>query len=99
VTEWDADDSPPLEVCFMVGRIGGAHVYILVTDKNYPTVPPLVRVAPMIRLREGEDMFERLWAESRPLPPEAMPDRIWSPEQTLAELVQAVEEKVLSSEF
>lgn len=91
VVEWDADDRPPLEICFMVGRVSGEQVIILITDRNYPAVPPTVRTAPMCYVDEGEDLFTRLWEESRPLEGEALPKRAWSPEMTLLDVVRAVE--------
>jgi len=93
VTEHDADELPPMEVCFLVGRMGGTHVLILVTYKDYPARRPDMRVAPMLRLEPDEDMFDRLWAESRPLDKAELPDWAWSPDRTLLELVRAVEEK------
>ncbi len=92
VTEWDADGQLPLEVCFMVGRMGGKHVLILITAEDYPNVAPAVRIAPMIQLQEGEDMFERLWAESREISADELPaDWQWTAERSLLELLQAVE--------
>ncbi len=92
IAEWDADERPPLEVCFMVGRMGGSHVLILITDKAYPAVPPTARIAPMIQLGQDEDMFERLWAESIPFPTEALPGWAWTPDRRLIDLVRAAEE-------
>jgi hypothetical protein len=93
VTEWDADGQPPLELCFMVGRIGGQHVLILVTGQEFPQAGPEVRIAPMLKIGEDEDMFERLWAASEPLPADDLPDWEWTAEHHLIELVRAVEEK------
>ncbi len=91
ISEWDADQRPPLEICFLVGRMGGDHVLLLITGYNYPATPPTVRVAPMLRLQDDEDMFARLWAESRPLTARETPDLPWTAERTLLELVRAVE--------
>ncbi len=91
VVEWDADERPPMEVCFLVGRVGGEQVTILVTDKNYPAVPPRVRVAPMLQVGEDEDLFQRLWAESEALAPEELYGWTWSPEKRLIELVHHIE--------
>lgn len=91
VVEWDADNIPPLEVCFMVGRMGSKEVIILVTQKDYPETPPTVRTAPMIEVEEGEDMFEKLWAESSPYD---VPNFVWTPDLMLLDLVRAVEESL-----
>jgi hypothetical protein len=91
VTEHDADDVPPMELCFMVGRMGGSHVLILVTGQDYPASQPSVRRAPMIKIAEGEDMFARLWAESEPLPADQLPTWEWTPDKYLIDLVQAIE--------
>lgn len=91
IVEWDADEVPPMEVCFMVGRMGGQQVLMLITDKNYPEVPPTVRLAPMLTVGEDEDLFKTLWAESIPYPTEGLPGWSWSPELCLLDLVRAVE--------
>jgi len=91
ITEWDADGRPPLEICFLAGRVGGSHILLLATAHNYPAAPPVVRVAPMLKIADDEDMFARLWAESRPLAPQETPGFAWAPERTLLELVRAVE--------
>ncbi len=91
VVEWDADGQPPLEICFLAGRVGGARVYILVTDINYPETPPRVRLAPMSPVEEGEDIFQRLWAESEPLQSEEIYGWTWSPDRMLLDLVHALD--------
>jgi hypothetical protein len=94
ITEWDADGKPPMEVCFMAGRVGGSHVIILVTDINYPRVAPEIRLAPMLKVGHEEDLFERLWAESRPAEADKRPDWAWDEGRTLLELVQELETKI-----
>ncbi|MBN2472142.1 MAG: hypothetical protein JXN59_15575 [Anaerolineae bacterium] len=91
VVEWDADERPPLEVCFMVGRMGGSRVLILITGVNYPVAMPGVRVAPMLKVQEDEDLFERLWAESTPFDAAGLKDFTWQENCTLLDLVHAVE--------
>ncbi|GAB4572823.1 MAG: hypothetical protein Kow0077_13370 [Anaerolineae bacterium] len=97
VVEWDADDTPPLEICFMTGRVGGNHVIMLVTDQKYPAVAPAVRIAPMLRVGEDDDLFARLWEASEPLDLTALSDFAWSPDRTLLALVRAVEAHIGSS--
>ena len=91
VTEWDADGQAPMELCFMIGRIGGQHVLILVTGRDFPQAAPEVRTAPMLKIGKDEDMFERLWAASAPLAAADLPDWPWTPERRLVELVRSVE--------
>lgn len=91
VTEWDSDSQPPLEVCFMAGRMGGSQVVIVVTDQHYPAVPPIVRVAPMLKIGPNEDMFERLWEASEPFDMAQLDGFAWAENRTLLELVHAVE--------
>ncbi|MFC1960759.1 hypothetical protein ACFLYO_08615 [Chloroflexota bacterium] len=91
IIEWDADEQPPLEICFMAGRMGGSHVLILITDKNYPQVAPTVRLAPMMTVGEDEDLFKTLWDESIIYATAGLPDWTWSPEMALLDLVRAVE--------
>lgn len=75
----------------MVARMGGEQVIILVTGRDFPDDAPQVRLAPMIEVQEGEDLFARLWADSRPFD---LPGWAWGPGRTLLELVRAVEEKM-----
>ena len=55
---------------------------------------PAVRVAPLVTVGEGEDVFERLYAASRPLLLTELPDWTWDPKRTLVELVWHIEKTV-----
>jgi hypothetical protein len=96
ITEWDADSLPPMEICFMAGRMGGSQVLILVTDHEYPAVAPRVRIAPMLDISADEDMFERLWEASEPYPTDGLPDWSWDESKTLLDLVHAVEAQIMN---
>ncbi len=98
VVEWDADNQPPMEVCFMTGRLGGGHVLIAITEQKYPETPPSVRVAPMLKLGADEDMFERLWAAAEPFDLAALDGFTWAPNRTLLELIHAVEARLATDE-
>lgn len=94
VVRWDADGKPPYEVCFSVYRAGAGQVIILVTGADYPAAMPAVRVAPPVTVGEGEDVFERLYAASRPLLLTELPDWAWDSKRTLVELVWHIEKTV-----
>lgn len=94
VVEWDADTTLPMELCFMVGRMGGSQVVIIVTGQGYPQEAPRVRTAPMLKLAEGADMFEQLWAASAPFALEGLAGFTWAENRTLLELVRAVETQI-----
>jgi hypothetical protein len=88
---WDADGSPPLEICFSVFRPGSSRVILLVTSVDYPVTRPAVRIAPLVSVAEDEDMFERLYEASTPVPGTDLPDWEWDSKRTLLELVWYVE--------
>lgn len=94
VVRWDADGRPPYEVCFCVYREGASQVIILVTGADYPAAMPAVRVAPLVTADEDEDVFERLYAASRPLLLTELPDWTWDSKRTLVELVWHIEKTV-----
>ena len=90
ITLWNADNEPPLEICFLTARMGADKLIILITPHDYPHRPPSVRTAPFIQMGAGDDMykvFEQAWKASQPL----SYDLAWSPEKTLLEVVHAVE--------
>lgn len=90
---WDADGAPPLEVCFLVARMGADKMLIVVTPYDYPLQPPSVRVAPFTQLRPDMDMYEVFkdsWAKSEPI---AL-DGVWSPDKQLGDLIAAAEAKL-----
>ncbi len=88
---WEADDVP-LEVCFIVARQGARELLLLITDADYPHVPPVARVSPSF---EGLDLtdeykaFEELWERSTPV--EMPEDWEWHENLYLSDFVEAVE--------
>lgn len=89
---WEADDTPPLEVCFLALRAGATKALLLVTPWNYPKAPPSARVATYAGIRPDDDpytVFAHLWGQSEPAP--APPGWTWAEERTLAEYVAALE--------
>lgn len=93
LTLYDTDDAPPLEVCFLVGRMGGDKLMIVVTTVDYPKTPPKVRVAPFIHMNGDDDMykvFEQAWKASTPL--NLAFD--WTPDHLLIDVIKAAEAKV-----
>ncbi|GIV80893.1 MAG: hypothetical protein KatS3mg051_0247 [Anaerolineae bacterium] len=91
VVRWDADGRPPYEICFAVFKEGASQVVLLVTGMDYPNTMPAVRVAPLVTVEEDQDMFETLYAASRPLLTTQLPDWPWDSRRTLIELVWHVE--------
>ena len=91
IVRWDADGKPPYEICFSVHRSGSKHVILLVTPVDYPAQMPAIRIAPMVGVTEGEDMFEKVYEVSQPMPPTQMPNWTWDSKRTLIELVWHVE--------
>ncbi len=83
---WDADGKPPLEICFALYRPGSTGVVLLITSADYPAQMPAVRLAPLVRVEKGEDVFEKLYAASRPLLPTELPTWAWNAKHTLVEL-------------
>ncbi len=89
---WDADGKPPLEICFALYRPGSTGVVLLITSADYPARMPAVRVAPLVRVAEEEDLFEKLYAASRSLLPTELPSWPWNAKHTLAELALHAEQ-------
>ncbi len=92
MVRWDADGRLPYEICFQVYRPGATHVLLLVTSHDYPYDKPSVRLAPLVSVAEDEDLFEKLYDASRPLPEVQMPAWEWDSKRTLLELAQHVEQ-------
>ncbi len=88
---WEADDVP-LEVCFIVARQGARQLLLLVTDADYPHVPPQARMSPSFEgldLTDEYQAFADLWERSSPID---MPDDWeWNENLYLADFVQAIE--------
>lgn len=90
---WNANGQPPLEVCFMMGRVGSDKVLILVTPWNFPEAAPSARLAPFIPIGSDDDIyevFEMLWEKSEPAADP--PDWKWTPERRLIDYVFALED-------
>jgi len=92
---WEADDAPPLEICFLIARVGADRVLLVVTPWNYPHAAPWARVAPYVAIGENDDVyriFEQLWQQSEPVePPEGWQ---WNDSMYLIDFVRALEEKL-----
>lgn len=89
---WEANDTPPLEVCFMTARMGADRIVIVCTPWDYPKQGPSARIAPFIQMGADDDMFEvfeRLWEKSAPLADPS--DWEWSEERSLLEYIHALE--------
>jgi hypothetical protein len=90
---WDASQQPPLEVCFMLGRVGLDKVLILVTPWNFPQAAPSARIAPFISMGADDDIyqvFEQMWGKSEPV--SDPPGWQWAPERRLIDYVFALED-------
>lgn len=98
MVRWDADGRPPYEICFQVYRPGATHVLLLVTPHDYPYYRPSVRLAPLVSVAEEEDLFEKLYDASRPLPDVQMPAWEWDSKRTLLELARHVEQTQMASQ-
>lgn len=91
ITLWNADNTPPLEVCLLMARVGAAKLIIVVTPHDFPQQPPSARVAPFIHMNSGDDMyrvFTSAWKASTPLD---VPFT-WTPSSRLIDYVHAVED-------
>jgi len=87
---WDADNQPPLEICFLTARVGSDKLLIVITPVNYPTAAPTARVAPFVQMNADDDMykvFANAWTESEAVT--YQPE--WTYESTLLDYVHALE--------
>jgi hypothetical protein len=91
VVRWDADGRPPYEIVFSVYKPGSRQVVLLVTTADYPAEMPAVRVAPLVAVGEGEDVFEKVYDASQALLAHDLPPWTWDSKRTLIELVWHVE--------
>lgn len=85
---WDADNAPPLEVCFLTARAGSGRMIMVVTPHDYPAHPPQFRVAPLAAMKDDEsmyDVFKQAWGESRPV------SVTWTHDMQLIDAIRAVE--------
>lgn len=89
---WNADEDPPLEVCFMVARVGSDRVLLIVTSWNYPEKAPSARVAPFMKMGPGDDLygvFAQLWEKSTPVDDPA--GWTWTKDKHLVDYIRALE--------
>jgi hypothetical protein len=97
ITLWNADNEPPLEVCFLVARMGSSRMLIIVTPHDYPQSKPSARVAPFVQMGENDDMqkvFETAWKQSEPVDMRDYFSTEWTPEKHLLDLIHAIERKL-----
>lgn len=90
---WDANGTPPLEICFMVARMGSDRVLLIVTPWNFPEHPPSARVAPFTQMDTEDDLYDvfaELWATSTPVADP--PGWHWSEGHYLVDYVHALEQ-------
>lgn len=93
ITLYNADNEPPLEICFLTARVGADKLFIAVTPFDYPKRPPQIRVAPFMHMRPNENLyhvFESAWKQSQPV---AL-DLEASPALYLADAIRAAEDKL-----
>lgn len=89
---WDANDKPPLEICFLTARVGAEKVLIVITDTNYPKTAPTARLAPFLPMGDGEDIYDvfaQMWAQSEPVTDP--PDWKWQEDKYLIDYIHALE--------
>jgi hypothetical protein len=102
ITLWNADNEPPLEVCFLTARVGSSRMLILVTSHDYgqPGVaqrPPSARITPFVQMGTDDDMykvFESAWKQSEPVDMRDYFATEWTPEKHLLDLIHAIERKL-----
>lgn len=95
---WTNGSTLPLDVCFMVARMGSDKVVILSTPYDYPKRAPSARIAPFIPVGEQDDIydiFEQLWQQSTPLA--NPPGWAWSEDMRLLNYLHALESSMASS--
>ena len=64
---WDADNQPPLEICFLTARVGADKLLIVITPAIFRSAAPSARIAPFVQMNPDDDMykvFANAWAES-----------------------------------
>lgn len=89
VITWNTRGHPPLDTCLTIWRPGTSRVVIAMTPVNYPIRPPMWRVAPIMRPKEGQDLFETLLNASTKVPEGVIPQ--WTDEHLLVDGVKAIE--------
>ncbi|MFZ4826639.1 MAG: hypothetical protein ACOYLB_04730 [Phototrophicaceae bacterium] len=84
---WDVDGSLPLEVCFLIGQVGSAHLWLLVTGHDYPKHAPQVYQLPFEKMNPDEDLYDflgRIWKHAT----KVSQSYTWEASQPLAHLVK-----------
>jgi hypothetical protein len=87
---WNADNEPPLEICFLLAQVGADHMLIAITHHDYPQRPPEIRLAPYVQMGANGTIytvFEQAYRQSKPV---AVPLG-WSADMTLADALNAIE--------
>jgi hypothetical protein len=89
---WNADEAPPLEVCFMVARVGSDRVLLIITPHDYPEKAPSARVAPFMQMGPDDDLYDvftQLWGKSQPIADPV--GWTWTKEKHLVDYIRALE--------
>lgn len=90
---WEADSEVPLEICFIIAREGARELMLLITDADYPHVPPKARMSPSFHgldLTDQYKAFSELWERSSPV--ELSEEWEWDYNLYLVDFVIAIEE-------
>ncbi len=91
--QWNADRETPMEICFILARLGSSRLLLLVTEYDYPITPPRLYTLPFQPMGEEEDFYKltaRLWPNATPVPDP--PGWKWDKESYLIDYVHAVED-------
>jgi hypothetical protein len=97
ITLWNADNEPPLEVCFLTARMGSSRMLLLITQHDYPQRPPSTRIAPFVKMGDEDNMqkvFETAWKQSEPVDMQDYFATEWTPDKHLLDLIHAIEHKL-----
>lgn len=89
---WEVDGDLPLEICFIVGRRGAQHVWLVVTDWDYPKSMPRARKAQFTGIDASMyiyDVFAALWKNGTPA--ELPAHFSWSDERFMVDFLDALE--------
>lgn len=90
LTLWDADEQPPLEICFLTTRMGAEKMLIVITTADYPQTAPQARVAPFMQMQPEDDMYDvfaSAWEQSEPIETTIH----WTREMLLVDFARALE--------
>lgn len=93
--QWEVDETPPVEICFIVARQGASKLLLLTTHHDFPKSAPQAYVAPFEPMSADDDqydMFEKLWAKATPVT-----DPVgwkWTEDLYLIDYVHAIEDEL-----